>query len=94
MITDEEFDWLAQKSHMLGGACAIWGTIVLFGARWIWLAAVLMTAFAAAKEFWYDNIWETAEERGSNLRDFTFYLVGQVAALALYYGVPYVRAYL
>jgi len=76
VITDKEFDLVAQNAHVLAGALAVLGSIALWGPSSKLPATVMMIAFAAIKEFWYDQQYESPEVRGSNLRDFTFYCVG------------------
>ena len=82
-ISDAEFDFVSQNAHALGGALAVLGPAALLGEWYAVGGAVLVMVFAAVKEFWYDEHYETAEVRGSSLRDFTFYGVGAVTALLL-----------
>jgi len=81
MITDKQFDSLAQNAHMLGGSCAVFGCDALWGVRGKWAGAALIFVFALVKEFWYDERYETPEVRGSSAEDFIFYCVGILAAL-------------
>jgi hypothetical protein len=82
MITDQEYDDLAQNAHMLSGALAT-VTPVALGTPWPWClwGAVLIMVFAVTKEFWYDATEETVEIRGSDYRDFYFYGFGTGIAL-------------
>lgn len=89
MITDKQFNILAQKAHFVAGLAAVWGAAVLIpqlgqmpmrdGAR-AGLCALIV--FAMIKEFWYDYKYETPEVRGSSLEDFAFYALGAIVAYA------------
>ena len=59
MITDEQFDELAQEAHFFGAMAAVFGSVAVFGygAMWYGIGGILL--FAAVKEFWYDRIHET-----------------------------------
>jgi hypothetical protein len=86
-VSDREYDKLAQKAHLLGGAIVIWGSILFFGRESIpfaWLAVLLLSGI---KEFWWDETFETAEIRGSSLKDFAFYLLGAMLAISIYWWV-------
>ncbi len=80
MITAAQFDTQAQISHFG------WGLAVVFAAKvlldrpgWIALAWI---AFAAVKEFWWDERFQPVDIRGSGLEDFLFQSAGAVVALA------------
>jgi hypothetical protein len=66
-------DTVAQSSHIWFG-----GWVVFVFGLWTspWWGALAITIFAGIKEGWYDQNYETAEIRGSNLRDFVFYVAG------------------
>lgn len=70
------FDFVSQFAHALGGAFAIVASVMLFGHCFMWPAAGVFTLYAAVKEFWYDQNYESACDRGSNARDFGFYMLG------------------
>ena len=75
---------VGQTTHVLAGLLVILGPIALFGARFWYVWALALVLFASVKEFWYDENYETADERGSNLEDFGFYMVGLVVGILLY----------
>lgn len=77
-------DVTGQFSHALTGTTIVFGTIVLFAPKWLAVTLPLFIVYASVKEFWYDNTYETAEQRGSNWEDWGFYMVGMVTALALW----------
>jgi len=77
-------DVAAQFSHALAGSTIVFGTIVLFAPMWLAATLPLFIIYACVKELWYDTVYETAAQRGSNAEDFGFYCVGAVAALLLY----------
>jgi len=49
---------------------------ILFGKCTTFYTIIIGTALAAAKEFWYDYVYEDACTRGSSLEDFGFYEIG------------------
>lgn len=73
-----------ETAHVLAGLLVILGPIALFGPKYMWLWAGFMVLFASLKEFWYDENYETADERGSNLEDWGFYMIGTVVGIGLY----------
>jgi len=79
MITTKLFNQVAQGGHFCAGLAAVWGGAALFGRPVI--GALLITTWAAVKEFWYDKNFETEEVRGSDLEDFLFYTGGAAVAL-------------
>lgn len=84
-ISDESFDWACQKLHLASGALATLAPPALgAGPKGMLIGAGLITLWAAVKEFYYDQRFEDAEERGSNLRDFMYYEVGVALALILW----------
>jgi hypothetical protein len=56
----------------------------LFGVKWMYATVPLFILYASLKEFWYDQNYETEEQRGSNLEDWGFYMIGLVSALLLW----------
>jgi hypothetical protein len=85
MITDELFDEIAQNSHWAGGLAFVWGSVCLIGPGALWYSVLAGMAIAAAKEFWYDEKYETTEVRGSSLEDFTYYCVGLIGGALIYF---------
>lgn len=83
MITDKEFDDLAQINHFIGGALAVILAGFLFGMPYFYAAGAAMGFYAAVKEFWYDEHYETTEVRGSSFKDFVFYVLGIIAGTAI-----------
>jgi hypothetical protein len=75
-IPDSTFDWLAQKSHILGGLSAVLLGQLFGSMKGALICGFIIILFAAIKEFYYDERYESTEERGSNLRDFAYYCVG------------------
>lgn len=87
----KELDSVAQNAHMLTGAFLVFGFIVFHHAPWLFYAIPAYTALTAFKEFYWDQKFEIAEIRGSNLKDFIFYQVGWVGALILYFVSTFVN---
>jgi hypothetical protein len=83
VITPEYLDILAQKAHAVGGGLVVLGSHSLWGKRALKYAIPIGIVVAALKEFAYDAHWQEPDIRGSDLRDFTFYMIGGVIALAL-----------
>lgn len=79
-MNDPTFDTVAQSAHVWFGGWIVY-TFALWTSAWIGAAAVLL--FAAVKEFWYDEKYESVYVRGSGWRDFAFYALGAVATAAL-----------
>lgn len=76
-ISDNEWEGLAQKSHVLFGAILPITIVFLSGRlRPLWYLVPVFVAWAAWKEFWYDNKYENSDERGSDLLDFSMYMLG------------------
>ena len=79
-MSDPSFDTVAQSSHVWFGGC-----IVYTSALWMspWWGVLAIASFACIKEYWYDQNYESVECRGSNTRDFLFYMLGAVAIASL-----------
>lgn len=73
-------DTVAQSAHLWFG-----GWVVFVFGLWTspWWGVLAIAIFAGIKEGWYDQNYETAEVRGSNLRDFVFYVLGAVVTASL-----------
>lgn len=84
MIPEPIFDAVAQLSHVGWGLAVVWGFALLWNPEQLWWAVPSATGLAALKEFWFDQNYENAAERGSNLKDFIFYCVGIYGALGAY----------
>jgi hypothetical protein len=89
-ITDQDFDYVSQNAHLCLGALIVM-TPAALGASNKVLAIVVLAflALMAVKEFWYDYKYETAEIRGSSLRDYCFYSLGVCIGLSIYFGGSY-----
>ena len=80
MISEKQFNMVSQFSHF-GWGLAVVLTGNLFhkalpvGGLWL--------LYAAIKEFFYDERYETPEVRGSSLEDFVFQAMGAGVALVL-----------
>lgn len=76
---------VGELAHVGWGALIVLACAAIFG-KWItWYVAILFMIYAAIKEFWYDQNYETPDERGSNLVDFLFYGVGVIIGIILVY---------
>jgi len=72
-----------QIGHFLGAYAAVLTLFIFHTPHWMPIALVLVTLWAGVKEFWYDEHYEDAAVRGSSLLDFTFYMVGLAAGIAV-----------
>jgi hypothetical protein len=87
MVPNSVWSFVAQMAHWLCGAFVVLASVVLWGDHAKWVATGIIVILAAFKEFYIDQNFETPDERGSNLLDFTFYLVGVcVAHVIIYFG--------
>lgn len=75
-----DLDTVSQSAHAFSG-----GWIVFVFGLWTspWWGVVAVLSFAAIKEGWFDQKYESDEIRGSNLRDVAFYLLGSGLTAAL-----------
>lgn len=87
-IDPKFFNEVAQFAHF-GVAAFIYLAIGHIAAKrgffhWSWYGALIALGVVAAavKEFWYDKNFENEATRGSDLEDFTFYVLGIAAAVA------------
>jgi hypothetical protein len=83
-IDPKFFNQVSQWAHS-GVACSVFFILLHFFSMRHVLEIFLPigVALAAWKEFWYDKHDENAATRGSDLEDFTFYMVGIAAALSV-----------
>lgn len=78
------YDEIGQTAHTLAGILVVLGPNALFGSRFMWAWVLALIIFAAVKEFWYDQNYETSDERGNNGKDFGFYILGLAIGLILW----------
>lgn len=86
VVSEILFNQVSQLAHIAGGLAVVFGSVVLFGTpmRAVeWWAFGVVAALAAVKEFWFDQRYETDVVRGSNLEDWSFYLLGAGIAAVL-----------
>lgn len=79
-------DEVAQGSHVAIAAAVVG----LCSARWHgpskYIAAIVVVLLAALKEFWFDRKYEDAATRGSDVEDWSYYVVGTALALLVLWG--------
>lgn len=81
-ITPKLFNQVAQLGHFAGGAAIVLAFVVLWRVPYAeYVGFGIVAVAAAAKEFYYDEHYESTEVRGSSLEDFLFYLIGAGAAM-------------
>jgi len=72
-----------QIGHFLGAYSVVLTIFIFHVPYWLYISALGVTIWAIGKEFWYDEHYEDAAVRGSSLLDFTFYMVGLAAGIAV-----------
>ena len=78
---------VAQASHVAIAAAVVGLSSARFHTMLAKLVgAAVIVAFASIKEFWFDKRFEDAVTRGSDLEDFSYYVLGAVAALLILWG--------
>ncbi len=87
MIDPKTFNSVAQAGHFACGMLCVFGPAYLFGHSYSYCGAGAITLYALAKEFWWDEKYESTEVRGSSLEDFIFYVLGAAGALLLQWAV-------
>ena len=79
-------DEVAQASHVAIGAAVVGLTSARFHGNSKYIAAIIVVLLAAVKEFWWDENYEDAATRGSNLEDWSYYVAGAAVALLILWG--------
>lgn len=83
MIDDKvAYSW-ARNAHVLMGASFVLVGYLFGGWKWECGVATAVVAWAGAKEIWYDEKYETVDERGSGLRDWVEYAIGVAIGMAV-----------
>jgi hypothetical protein len=82
-VDQKTFDTVAQLSHVGWGVFFVFAPKVLFAGKTYLYIMGLWIVYAAIKEFWYDNKYETPVVRGSSLKDFLFQAGSSVVAFLL-----------
>lgn len=85
MITEKEFDDIAQRAHLLFGIVVVLVPSYLWSPKYAWAYGTLLLIWAVWKEAYYDVYYEREEVRQSGLRDFVYYLIG----VAIGWGITY-----
>ena len=82
-ISPTDYEVAAQFAHFFTAAFLV-SQVGRFGLKWLIIAAVVMLAFAAVKEFGYDIRHENPLVRGSSPLDFAMYAAGDALAVGLW----------
>jgi hypothetical protein len=86
LVSDSEFDFVAQVSHFGWGMLSVALPTALAGPVVGLLGGGVYVLYAAVKEFWYDERYESPAVRGSSSRDFLVQLIGVATAVLLIGG--------
>jgi hypothetical protein len=84
-ITPKLFNSISQNAHMLCGSTVVFGSILLFHVKSLYYILPAYMIITGIKEFYYDQHFESKEVRGSNMEDWTFYQLGWVLAVMIYW---------
>ena len=78
---------VAQASHVAIAAAIVSLSSARFHGHAKYIAAVIVILTAAIKEFYFDQRYEDAATRGSNLEDWSYYIAGVIVALLILWGI-------
>lgn len=78
VVDDDDFESVAQRAHFLFGAIIPILATFMLSYKAAFFAVPPFLCWAAWKEFYYDNRYETDDERGSNWVDFRSYCFGVI----------------
>jgi hypothetical protein len=70
------FNAISQYAHALAGEVIVFHVGISYGWKSALIAAVVVSSLAAIEEFWFDQNYEDAATRGSNLEDWLFWNLG------------------
>ena len=83
-ITALDYEISSQFAHFFTAAFLV-SQLGRLGWKGLLVGAIGMTAFAAVKEFWYDEHHESPLVRGSSTLDFGMYVAGVATAVGLWF---------
>jgi len=75
------FNLVSQNAHWLFGSWSTLSLVYLFGVKSLYYSIPIIIVCVGIKEFWYDQYYEDAITRGSNVLDFSMYCAGIVLTL-------------
>ena len=80
VVDEKTFNLVSQLGHAAGGLASAWGSYMFWGWHGALWSLLVLAILVGVKEWWWDNKYETAEVRGSNLLDWSMWMVGSVVA--------------
>jgi hypothetical protein len=90
VVDERTFNLVSQLGHFAGGLACAWGSYTFWGQHGALWSLLVLAALVGVKEFWWDNKYESAEVRGSNLLDWSMWMAGSaVANLAVWFRLRY-----
>lgn len=83
MIDDKvAYSW-SRNAHVLMGLSFVLIAFMFGGWKWECGVATAIMVWAGVKEVWWDEAYETVDERGSGVADYVEYGAGVVLGLLL-----------
>jgi hypothetical protein len=89
-VDERTFNIVSQLGHAAGGLACAWGSYMFWGQHGALWSMLVLATLVGIKEWWWDNKYESAEVRGSNLLDWSMWMAGSaVANLAVWLRLKY-----
>ena len=84
MIDPKTFNFVAQMSHIFFGSTLTLATVLFWNPHGLFYLLPAYAIITGIKEFYWDQKYEDADTRGSNLLDFSLSQLGEYVSLGLY----------
>jgi len=73
-------DAVAQTAHFFISTTILFGSTLVIGWHGKWIGTLMVIGWAFFKEAYWDPVHEDPTTEGSGIRDFTWYMIGLLAA--------------
>ena len=77
------YNLMGSLAHVFFGAWITLACVYMFGPKSLYWTLPLLVTYAAIKEFWWDENYETADERWNGFYDFGTYISGGILTLIM-----------